>query len=108
MKMKTILILISLLSLATVINTASARCIGPVVNGECLGTEVYGSDDDDSTDKQHRGSSGSSYQYDLNDPIDQNAYSLDLDAQRRDQMSTDPGKKLDEKSGQSGGGILDD
>ncbi|MCF8070579.1 MAG: hypothetical protein K9L30_18520 [Desulfobacterales bacterium] len=105
--MKKTLILIGLLSIVVSTGIVSARCVGPIVNGECLGTEVYGSDDD-SSEERYSGSSGSSYQYDLNDPKDRNAYSIDLDAQRRDQMSTDPGKSLDEKSGQRGGGIYDD
>jgi len=103
--MKKILLLVVLLSLMIGTGIVSARCVGPVVNGECLGTEVYGSDADDSKDGHYRGSSGSSYQYDLNKPKDRNDYGFDIDAQRRDQMSSDPGKTLDEKSGQSGGGI---
>ena len=79
-----------------------ARCIGPVVNGECLGTEVSGSDD-----SGYEGSSGTSYQYDLNNPIDQNGYSTDLDAQRRDQMNTDSRRNLDQNQGQYGGGIYE-
>jgi len=106
--MKKTLILIGLLSIVVSTGIVSARCVGPVVNGECLGTEVYGSDDDDSSEGRYTGTSGSSYQYDLNDPKERNAYSIDLDAQRRDQMSTDPGKILDEKNGQRGGGIYDD
>lgn len=101
-------ILIGLLSMLIGTGVVSARCVGPVVNGECLGTEVYGSEDDESTGDRYNGASGSSYQYDLNDPKDRNAYSIDLDAQRRDQMSSDPGKALDEKNGQRGGGIYDD
>jgi hypothetical protein len=106
--MKKLIVWVCFLFLVMGVSIASARCVGPVVNGECLGTEVYGSDDDDSTDEKYSGSSGSSYQYDLSDPRDRNDYSIDLDAQRRDQMSTDPGKDLDEKSGQRGGGIYDD
>ena len=103
--MKKLIVWVCFLFLVMGVSIAPARCVGPVVNGECLGTEVYGSDDDDDS---YTGSSGSSYQYDLNDPRDQNDYSTDLDAQRRDQMSTDPGRKLDKKTGQYGGGILDD
>lgn len=106
--MKKILILIGLLSIIVNSGFVSAKCIGPIVNGECLGTEVYGSEEDDSSEGRYTGTSGSSYQYDLSDPKDRNAYSIDLDAQRRDQMSTDPSKTLDEKNGQRGGGIYDD
>lgn len=84
------------------INAAYARCVGPVVNGECLGAEVYGSDSNG-----YEGSSGSRYQYDLSNPSDRNRYGIDLDAQRRDQMSLDPGRSLDRGMGQYGGGIYD-
>ncbi len=80
----------------------SARCIGPVVNGECLGTEVSGNDNSQDT---YRGSSGTTYQYDLNNPLDQNSYLYDNDAQKRDQMNTDPRRGSDRKNGQRGGGI---
>ena len=81
-----------------------ARCVGPVsvVNGQCLGTEVYGSDDSSG----YQGSSGSSYQYDLNNGSDRNSYSTDLGAQRRDQMNLNSGN-LDGLRGQQGGGIYD-
>ena len=83
-------------------NAVSARCVGSVVNGQCLGTEVYGSDDSSG----YQGSSGSSYQYDLNNGSDRNSYSIDLDAQRRDQMNLNSGN-LDDLRGQQGGGIYD-
>lgn len=102
--MKKSLIVIGSALLALSINTAYARCVGPVVNGECLGTEVYGSEDS----SDYKGSSGSNYQYDMNNPSDRNSYSIDLNAQRRDQMSLDSGKSLDKGMGQYGGGIYDD
>ena len=91
------------LSLVLFIGSASARCIGPVVNGRCLGTEVYGSDSQES----YRGSSGTTYQYDLNKPTDHNRYLYDHDAQRRDSMSTSPGRNTDRNNGLYGGGIED-
>ncbi|MFZ1569238.1 MAG: hypothetical protein WAT29_10515 [Thiolinea sp.] len=97
---RTLIIASSALLVALSINTASARCVGAVVNGNCLGAEVPGSDSSD-----YQGSSGSTYQYDLSNPTDRNNYSIDLDAQRRDQMSLDPGKILDTGLGQYGGGI---
>ena len=51
----------------------------------------------------HQGSSGARYQYDLNNPVERNRYSIDLDAQRRDTMKINPGS-LDELKGQQGGG----
>jgi hypothetical protein len=56
----------------------------------------------------YEGSSGSKYQYDLSDLGDKLDYSLDLDAQRRDDMSLDLGRNLDRGIGQYGGGIYDD
>jgi hypothetical protein len=100
--MKKSLIVVGSTLLALSVNTASARCIGPVVNGNCLGTEVYGSDS-----SGYQGSSGSNYQYDMSNPNDRNSYSIDLDAQRRDQMNLDPGRSLDRGMGQYGGGIYD-
>lgn len=94
---------VSVLCLVLFIGSAYARCVGPVVNGKCLGTVVYGTDSQDS----YRGSSGNNYQYDLNRPTDQNRYIYDHDAQRRDQMSNNPGVNTDRNNGQYGGGLED-
>lgn len=83
--------------------SASAKCVGSVINGKCHGTEVYGSDDNSG----YTGSSGTRYQYDLSKPVDRSSYSIDLDAQRRDQMNLDPGRSMDRGMGQYGGGIYD-
>lgn len=101
--MKKSLILVTSILLVLTFNTASAGCFGSVVNGACIGTEV---DDSESTDYQ--GSSGARYQYDMSDPSDRTEYSVDLDAQRRDQMSVDPGRSIDRGIGQYGGGVYDD
>ncbi len=85
---------------------ANANCVGPVVMGECLsGTSVRGFDNDSNTG--HQGSSGARYDYNLNNPADRNRYSIDLDAQRRDQQNgkLDAGRNLDQLQGQSGGGF---
>jgi hypothetical protein len=73
-----------------------------VVNGNCLGAQVPGSDSSD-----YRGFSGSRYDYDLSNPSDRTRYSTDLDAQRRDRMSLSVGRSLDRGLGQYGGGIRD-
>ena len=39
------LVLICILLLVVSVGGVSARCVGPIVNGKCLGTEVYGSDE---------------------------------------------------------------
>lgn len=87
-------------------NVAQANCVGPVVNGQCLsGTEVRGYGSDGS----HEGSSGKRYDYNLNNPADANRYSVDVDAQRRDQMRQyDTGRSMDQLRGQDGGGIRSD
>ena len=85
---------------------AGAECVGPVVMGECVsGTSVKGFDNGPNTGYQ--GSSGTRYDYDLNNPVDRNRYSIDLDAQRRDQQSGtfDAGRSLDQLQGQTGGGF---
>ena len=85
---------------------AKAECVGPVVMGKCVsGTSVRGFDSGSSSGYQ--GSSGTRYDYNLNNPVDRNRYNLDLDAQRRDQQSGrfDAGRSLDQLQGQSGGGF---
>ena len=96
-------------SIAVLISSTSfGGCIGPKVIGNCLGVEVNGVDGSSSEQDSFESSSGARYQYDRNNPIDQNSYSLDLDAQRRDQMSADPRRNTDRNSGQYGGGIYND
>jgi hypothetical protein len=102
MDMKKTAIVIGSMFLALGVNTASAKCMGSVVNGNCLGTEIYGSDD-----SGYSGYSGTKYQYDMGSPSDRNRYSTDLDAQRRDSMSLSTGRMLDRGMGQYGGGIYD-
>ena len=83
-----------------------AGCVGPVVNGDCLsGTNVHSYDSDSNSNSGYESNSGTKYQYDLNDPGDSIDYSTDLDAQRRDQMNSDPRRSLDKQSGQYGGGV---
>lgn len=84
---------------------AKAECVGPVVMGKCVsGTSVRGFDNGSNTGYQ--GSSGTRYDYNLNNSADRNRYNIDLDAQRRDQQSGkfDAGRSLDQLQGQSGGG----
>ncbi|MQW91551.1 hypothetical protein GFH30_05665 [Acinetobacter wanghuae] len=57
--------------------------------------------------KRYQSSTGTNYQYNLNNAVDRNNYSIDLDAQRRDQMSLNPTRSLDRGIGQFGGGIID-
>lgn len=90
--------------LLAIAGSAAANCVGPVVSGKCLsGTHVqgYGSEQP----SMYQSNSGAQYQYNLNNPVDRNAYSTDLDAQRRDQVSADPRRNTDRNSGQVGGGI---
>lgn len=54
-------------------------------------------------DTGYRSSFGSTYQYDLNRPMDQLRYSVDMGAQLKD--SIDPRVELDRSMGQYGGGI---
>ena len=89
---------------------AYAGCVGTVLNGECIGTyiDVPGmgvASDRPQEQGGYRSSTGTKYQYDNNNPIDRNRYSTDLDAQRRDQMNTDPRRDQDRNAGQYGGGI---
>lgn len=89
-----------------------AGCVGPVVNGKCLsGTEVqgynYGSTNINSLNSGYESNSGTRYQYDLSNPGDRNRYSIDLDAQRRDQMNRNIRRDMDRSSSQYGGGIYD-
>ena len=106
--MKTKMLSTVLFILATSLSIQShARCVGPVVNGQCLGTIVPGTSDTQNTDR-YRSNTGTDYQYNLGNASDRNQYSIDLDAQRRDQMSTNLRRDLDRQSGQIGGGIYND
>jgi len=55
----------------------------------------------------YQGSSGTHYQYDLNNPADRGRYSTDLDAQRRDFLNApfDSGRQLDRLLNQNGAGV---
>ena len=105
--MKNTVILFASAVLALSVGSASARCVGPVVNGSCLGAEVYGSDSD-SGSGGYSGHSGNRYQYDLSKPGDRIRYSTDLSAQGRDSRSLNLRRSLDRGLGQYGGGIYDD
>lgn len=97
-------------SIVVIVTTsAQAGCVGPVVAGRCAGATVDSPYVGTATgnDSGYQGSSGSSYQYDLNSPSDRNGYSTDLSAQRRDSQSLDLGRTLDQGLGQDGGGIYD-
>lgn len=86
-----------------------AGCVGPVVNGECLsGADVYSFNSGSNSTSGYESNSGNRYQYDLSSPGDDIRYSTDFGAQRRDKMSTNPGRSLDIMSGEFGGGIYDD
>lgn len=52
--------------------------------------------------KVYEGLSGTKYQYDLNNPMDKQAYALDLAAQTRDKMSLNLYRKTE-----NGGGIYE-
>ncbi len=84
---------------------ASAGCVGVVVMGKCQGTEVGYFEGSDS-ESRYEANSGTTYQYDRNDPSQNRAYGYDRDAQRRDQMSSDPRSGTDRNTGQYGGGIF--
>jgi hypothetical protein len=55
----------------------------------------------------YESSFGTKYQYDLSDPSDSIDYSVDLDAQMRDQLSVDPNRNLDRGMNEYGGGIYE-
>ncbi len=105
MKIKYFFIAVAIIS--TTLN-AQAECTGPVVNGRCLGTTINNgyNNANKSQQESYRSNTGNQYQYDLSKPTDQNRYSTDLDAQRRDQMNINPTRQLDRGMGQFGGGIL--
>jgi hypothetical protein len=87
-------------------STAIAECIGPVIMGQCRGTEVNRNSNSDNSN--YSGSSGASYQYDLSSPLDRNRYSIDNSAQIRDSLNVNPRRQLDQSMGQYGGGITGD
>lgn len=87
-----------------------AGCAGQVVNGECIGAYIdnpnVGSRSNNNSG--YTSSSGTQYQYDLNNSSDNLRYSTDLDAQRRDQMNLNNNRRQDRGTGQYGGGIYND
>jgi len=83
-----------------------AGCVGSVVSGRCMGTEVNGYGDDNQEDA-YQGASGTHYQYDMSDPSDKIEYSVDIDAQMRDEISVNPSRNIDRSLGEYGGGIYD-
>ena len=87
---------------------ANAGCVGTVVMGDCQGQEIdYVSGTDDSKPR-YESNSGTEYEYDRNDVGQNRDYGYDRDAQRRDQMSSDPRRETDRNTGQYGGGIYND
>lgn len=90
---------------------AHAGCMGVIANGSCIGAEIdhpQAGTRPSSSQPAYQGSSGTGYQYDLNQPTDRLRHATDLDAQTRDQMSLQPGRSLDRGLGQQGGGIYGD
>ena len=75
--------------------------------GDCQGTEVDYVDGSDS-EPRYESNSGTQYQFDRSDAGQNRDYGYDRDAQRRDQMSSDPRRETDSDSGQYGGGIYND
>ena len=65
----------------------------------------YSNDSDD----RYQTSSGTTYQYDMSNPVDRNRYSTDTSAQQRDRMNSGSvDSYFDNSLGQFGGGIYDD
>ncbi len=64
----------------------------------------------DQSDSNYEGMSGTKYKYDLSDPSDRIEYSVDVEAQMNDRLNApiNPGVGLDQSMGQYGGGIQDD
>jgi|SaaInlStandDraft_7_1057024.scaffolds.fasta_scaffold21022_4 hypothetical protein len=93
--MKMLINTICLMSLALLTGAANAWENVPT-------TSTYGNQDNN-----YQSSSGARYQYDMSNPSDRIDYSVDVDAQRRDQMNVDPSRSLDQGLGQYGGGIYD-
>lgn len=98
-------------ALIMVVSThTSAGCTGTVVNGRCIGAYIdnpnVGTSSNSNSNSGYQSSSGTRYQYDMNNLGDRNKYSTDLDAQRRDQMNLNTRRNLDRGLGQNGGGIF--
>ena len=90
----------------SLVSPAKADCVGPVVMSKCIsGTSIRGYGN--GSDGGYQGSSGTRYDYNLNNPVERDRYNIDLDAQRRDQMNGryDAGRSLDQLQGQFGGGV---
>jgi hypothetical protein len=53
----------------------------------------------------YKSSTGTQYQYDLNNPADRVNHNADPAAQLRDRLNTNPKVKIDQSVGQYGGGV---
>lgn len=86
------------------VSTIEAGCVGVIVNGKCQGADL-GSNY--SGNSGYQGSSGRSYQYDMNNGNDRLKYGTDVGAQQRDRNYNDysGNRKSDRSTGQYGGGI---
>ena len=60
-----------------------------------------------SSSRGYESSTGNRYQYDMSDPGDAVEYSVDVEAQMRDDMSVNPSREIDRGLGEYGGGIYD-
>ncbi len=103
----TIVLVACLVAGASLSFNAQAGCVGPVVNGQCMGASVDSPSVGQSSAQRYQGTSGRNYEYDLSKPSDQLRYSVDIDAQRRDQRGS-INREIDRSLGQYGGGMLDE
>ena len=54
----------------------------------------------------YRSSTGSTYEYDLSNPIDRLRYGADPAAKLRDRIDINPQRRIERNTGQYGGGVL--
>jgi len=91
---------------ALIITVGAGTSFAEVIAWNTINTGINGRVGTGESDPgNYQGSSGSTYQYDLNNGSDRNSYSIDLDAQRRDLMHIGVGRSQDRLRGQNGGGI---
>ncbi len=89
------------LILASLISLTTLPALGWNLERDDTGTEY----NDRESIYKYKSSTGTRYQYDLNDAGDKIDYQLDPDAQMRDRLSVDPAREIDRGLGQYGGGI---
>lgn len=97
-----------------IVGTSQASCIGYNCSSSSSSNTSnsssninQASQNNNQQDDTYTSSTGTQYQYNLNDPADKVHYDADPNAQIRDQINVDPHVGIDKSLGENGGGVID-